>query len=228
METIVDWVLHNPYWAALGSIVGVLGFFISIIMGAVQRKRKSISFTRDTTVLIKNTKPEIEGLEITYQGKPVSSIYITKIHLWNSGNTLIKRQDFYPDKEIRVEMKESSVQVLSARIEKESADTCKVSINIDEKEAVLKMDFEYLEKKQGAVISIYHTKSEDVKVSGKLIEGKLRDRTATSELIDSAIVSYTGTTMFQITYNSIELIAGAIYKGLKKVAGAFYKQETKD
>lgn len=206
MDGIVNWISKNPYWAAAGLFASFLGLLFAIVIPIVQRRKKSLSFTWSTSVLVKNARPKIDGLEILFEGRPVDSIYVTKIHIWNSGNTLIRESDFYPNKELEVGFQDKDAKVLSAKVERESADTCKTRTSINDVTKAIKISFDYLEKKQGAIISIYHANSEIVKIYGKLIEGKIRDKTPFNDLVEASIVPYMNATAFGLLVNPVKIL----------------------
>ncbi len=183
MSRIVEFMSQNPYLMVLSLILTPVAF----VMGIYQAKRKQIGFLYKMILLVDNSLSKVEGLDILFQGKPIDSLAVTHVKFFNSGNTIIERDDVYKNHEIRIGFDNSDISISSSRVVYQSSDTINATVSISDGSAVV--SFDTLEKRDSLIISIYHNHSTNPKpqVSGKIKEGKIIDFSVKAALAEKAI-----------------------------------------
>lgn len=87
--------MRDPMWQFLGVIVAIIIGFISIFLYLRDRNRKALSYDVISNTSLVDVKEEVkERLEIFYNKKPVSQLYLSLIRIVNSGNMPILASDF--------------------------------------------------------------------------------------------------------------------------------------
>jgi hypothetical protein len=84
----------NGYIIDIVDIILVVVFGISaIILVFKQLERKSFSYNiSDTPIISINEK--LNDVTVTYKGRPVENLRVVIVYLWNSGNKVIREEDF--------------------------------------------------------------------------------------------------------------------------------------
>ena len=84
----------NGYIIDIVDIILVVVFGIpAIILGFKQLERKSFSYNiSDTPIISINEK--LNDVTVTYKGRPVENLRVVIVYLWNSGNKVIREEDF--------------------------------------------------------------------------------------------------------------------------------------
>ena len=84
----------NVYIIDIVDIILVVVFGIpAIILGFKQLERKSFSYNiSDTPIISINEK--LDDVTVTYKGRPVENLRVVIVYLWNSGNKVIREEDF--------------------------------------------------------------------------------------------------------------------------------------
>ena len=81
-------------------IINNIGIFGSLLIGAIalilqfkQLNKKSFSYSiSDTQIISINEK--LDDVSVTYKGRPVENLRVGMVYLWNSGNKVIREEDF--------------------------------------------------------------------------------------------------------------------------------------
>lgn len=205
MESLTQWIAEHPVvttWITLISLIGVLITIIALILQIKDKKRRAIYYTMVSTVLIDNEISQIEGIKILLHNKEVSTVGISNIKLWNGGNEILERSDFYPEHELKIVVPKSE-EILAATIIEETDDTCKVNIQISDRntnEALV--SFYCLEPRQGATINVFHTNisENEVELVGKIKNGKVVNKSIDIEIENGEMYMLTG--KHKIYFNS--------------------------
>ena len=84
----------NSYIIDIVDIILVVVFGIpAIILGFKQLERKSFSYNiSDTPIISINEK--LNDVTVIYKGRPVENLRVVVVYLWNSGNKVIREEDF--------------------------------------------------------------------------------------------------------------------------------------
>lgn len=170
----MDWLkqlMHSPIaWAVL-SVLTIGSVIYAIYCQYTNKERREISYTKKTNVLIRRRKSLFEKLLITYDTREIENLCISTFTLWNSGNRTISSQDMVKTKEISVCLA-NNAKILDVEIIKVVETTNQFRIEkIDD--SMVKIIFDYIDKKEGLVFQIMHTGSEeDVLIDCKIKGGK--------------------------------------------------------
>ena len=84
----------NGYTIDIVDIILVVVFGIpAIILGFKQLERKSFSYNiSDIPIISINEK--LDDVVVTYKGRPAENLCVVIVYLWNSGNKIIREEDF--------------------------------------------------------------------------------------------------------------------------------------
>lgn len=165
-------ILHqlstNPYVTLSGWAATIAALILCIIFYNLQKKRRVISYSYQTNLLVSDKLSEVDDLNIIYKGKAIEKLSITSIEIVNSGNALIEDDDIYPQQKLKIESEDN---VLFAKRTFQSSETIESDVELQEKEIIIK--FKALEKKEKIIINIYHTGNPETKfnVTGKIKDG---------------------------------------------------------
>lgn len=180
MESVVKWIVENPYLTAVGLFATILGLIIAIITPLIQKRRKRLFFSYSTTPLIKEDITDINGLEILFHGTPVKQLSVSTVRIWNGGNTIITPDDFYKDHDLRL-ISHDNISILGIDMIEQSEDT--IECKIECASAFAGVFFQAFENKEYVIFNVYHTGNIEVKLglSGKMREGKIVNKTVEIE-----------------------------------------------
>ena len=178
---LTHWIENHPDISTIIYVLTVIGFVISLIAFRIQlkeRKRKQISYSVNSNVLINDEISNIEGIEVLYKNKPVKTIVVSNIRIWNSGNKYIDQNSLYEDKYLSIEIPENET-ILSAVILDKSGDSCGFSLDLpyDSPNSVSVL-FYCIEPTQYVSINVYHTNidKKPIVLNGNLKGGKITER----------------------------------------------------
>lgn len=130
----------------------VLGSIIAAIISYKFSSRKTLkTFSNTSKIFIAGNNKEDDKLKISYEGEVVEKLFMTKIYFWNTGNQTIDKTDIV--KELLAETKGKILDVSLIKVSKESCEIYCEFIDANK----YKVNFEYLDKKDGAYIEILHT-----------------------------------------------------------------------
>ena len=153
--------------ALFGAIGTIWGFYSH----GVSNRKQCFAAKYSSYEIIKQGKNTIQNLELTFSGKEIHDLTITKFAIWNCGNKVIHGSDIVPTQKLRV-VADESTEILEAQIITESDGSNCFQIN-DKANSEVILDFDYVDSREGIVLQILHTGSIDsLKVDGKIKGGK--------------------------------------------------------
>ncbi len=142
-------LMNHPIVWLVSTVITVIGF----VQGLISVKRKRISCDCRSYVIVKNNN--IDGLKIDYYDTEVNDLTVTNIAIWNSGNTVIRKEDL-TESRLQIKFDKSFSDVLFADVLSRTVSENKVDmVSFDKNEIVV--DFEYLNPKDGVVIQVVHS-----------------------------------------------------------------------
>ncbi len=152
------------------AMFGLMSFILavlSIYLFLKSKKTKNPMYCIKSINLIGDLYNKIDGLQINYQGKPISNVYSTNIAFWNNGKGVIHYDDISKKESIRITIPKGKI------LDKEIVTTTNKSINFDIKQVdkhAVELSFDFLEKGDGAVINILHSSKtlKEIKLKGKI------------------------------------------------------------
>ena len=168
---MLEQLKDNPYaWAVL-SLVAILSLVYAIICQHKNKKKIELTYVVKSNELIQNSKCNFEKLAIFYDGKSIDNLCISKIAIWNSGNTLLNKSDIVDGKELTISTSKENM-ILEINIISKTEDTNNFSIiSVDEQTKII--NFDYADIKDGITIQAIHTGgSKDIDISCKIKGGR--------------------------------------------------------
>ncbi len=164
-------LMNNPYAWAILALATIGSLIYAVYCQKVNKVKREFSYDRKTNTLIENSKSCFEKLAISYDGKPIKSLCVSKFVIWNSGNTVINASDVVETKEITLQSTENN-QILESCILNESEKTNKFNVSMVD-ERTIKILFDYADQKDGIVLQVIHTGLRcELGISCKLKGGK--------------------------------------------------------
>jgi hypothetical protein len=142
---------------ALG-IVGVLLTIVGIVLAVRSRTRARLAYqTRDLTLIGQPDATPYGDVSILFNGAPVPRLVVTRLALWNAGNTTVRHADLVENDPLTVCFEEKTTILGSRTVSQTRAvNECRLSLNHDFPSRAL-MTFDYLDRGDGAVFEIIHT-----------------------------------------------------------------------
>jgi len=157
----------------IGVTIGIIGIIIGIF-GSYYFYRKSLREKAPCWVirsnnLIKGFSSRFQNLQVLFKGKQVENLTISKVMFWNDGAETIKNDDIETVNRIRISTTKE-VSLLDAKILATNNHSSQFEVNLDEENNCVYLEFDYLDKKQGAVVQVIHTgsSSQDLEVIGDI------------------------------------------------------------
>lgn len=165
----IEWMGTNPWLSIVSFIIAVLGVALAIIFYVKGKKVKSPCYTLRSNNLVRDVVSRIEPLEMRYSGQQIKNLTITKIAFWNAGRDTINNQDVASADPLTVHVKEG-YKILDTKILYEKNPTNQFSITTSEDRSYIALQFEYVDKGEGAVIQLIHTgiSHEDIELLGTI------------------------------------------------------------
>jgi hypothetical protein len=149
---------HLDWMGVGGLVLGVVGIAISIVIYAKTREVKRLSYMARTFPLITEEVLSIPNLEGLYEKLPLVRLTGSKMVVWNSGNQLIKKADIARADPLRM-LFNGTGDVLEVKIaaQSDAANHFAIVDKLEGEPLTLTLEFDYIAKNQGCVISILHT-----------------------------------------------------------------------
>lgn len=164
-----DWLKQNPWWGALGFLVGLLSIIIAIILFMIGRHTKEPIYAIQSANLIQDFTGRFDSLEITYARERISNLTATKVAFWNNGKDTINSGDIASADPLMIRVK-NGYKILDSSVlhSKEVSNQFKIIPSKDGLHVLIQ--FDYLDKGEGGVVQLLHTgkSSDDVEVCGTI------------------------------------------------------------
>lgn len=155
----------SPWLNLLFLVVGLVSFVASIYFYIASRKDKLPVYVVKVFRLIKNNVGAIENLALRYQDKPIRSLSVGKVALWNRGRETINRVDIANADRLRVALAGNG-EVLAAKISFVRRGVNNISLST-ESNAVY-VEFDFLDNLDGCVLDVYFTGESSLTVRGTI------------------------------------------------------------
>ena len=163
--------LDNTIVQAFLAIIAVIGFGWGMYSHFFSNKKQCISTAFSSFEIVKQGKNTIKQLSLSFAGKQIHDLTITKFAIWNSGNKVINGADIVSSQKLRV-VAEGTSEILEAQIVAESDEANGFKI-CDTTNNQVCLDFDYIDSREGIVLQVLHTgKVGSLKVDCKIKGGK--------------------------------------------------------
>lgn len=158
-------IIGNCIWC-------VVGIVATIIIEMWMFEKKRISWRKYSFLIARGGEHMIPKLEMAYGDTKIEDLTITKIALWNSGNRLLKMDDFVSDHNITVCSISNYTKLLDVSIIDKSQEKNKFRV-ITSGDNCAVLEFEYMSKKDAIVLQVLHTGSaNDIQLDYTIMGGK--------------------------------------------------------
>lgn len=163
----------NQGW--VGSLIGVIGIILGVFGIFSYRISKSVakpSYQKSSLRLIGRNENNLpKDVTVTYKGNEVDRLTKTTLTIWNNGTETLDGSDVVDSEPLLISFKEND-KILSYKILKKTKDANAFSlINCEDATNKLRLEFEYLDPKDGVVIELLHDSQERYPVFSGTIKG---------------------------------------------------------
>lgn len=144
---------------------------------------------------------KIDNINVFYKESKIERLSKTQILFWNDGNKTILGKNIVEKERIKIQFDQSDGEILSARIVETTRDVINFVINHNPGDNFAFIDFEFLDKKDGALIELLHTNSRNVfKING-VIKGIPEGIKNFGRIINIGETVFSGTGIMPNIYN---------------------------
>jgi hypothetical protein len=158
--------LLNQNW--IGTLIGIAGIVIGVILWFSSRTRSRLAAQTNTLELVGPNAVLPTEIEFLFRGAKVSNVAMSRIAIWNIGNTTIKGDQIVGSDPVRIVTSEGS-SILETTIRQCTRQVNGVSCVLRQGTTnEVEYRFDYLDPGDGALIQLIHTGSDIVKVLGTL------------------------------------------------------------
>lgn len=137
-------------------ITFILAIFLTVFLYFKGKQRKGLNYHFKNDLLIDRANTQKpDQIEILFLGKKVDKLYKTLIYIWNSGDQTIKKEELNTKDPLRLRIKNES-EILSIKIIKVTRSVTDFSTINSKENTEYKINFDYLDQGDGAVIEVLH------------------------------------------------------------------------
>lgn len=217
METIIKF-FGNEYFNLISLILGLTGILLAITFYLKSRRKLRVSYETKSFDLIKDNISKLSGFKATFNGEELENLTAVKVIIWNSGNSLLEKNNISTNNPLYLTL--NNIEILAAECTTSSDKSNLVIAKLNENHKNrIDLDFEYLDKRQGFVLSILHKGNADnnAKLKGIIKGGSIKNKIYRGGLIYIieflyAIAPFIIFGIFAAIYKS--MIAGLVFTGL--------------
>lgn len=170
IDNIVKAIVANPYVGLIGFVVAIVSLIYAYYVGQRDRKIKHLYYSLVSTSVIADRKTIFPKLEISYNGKQLDNLTVTKIRMKNIGTEVLRPNDIANNDPIKFSVVSDGAILLDFGLSYTSDLNNNFAISqIDEQ--VMEVKFDYIEPGDMANFEILHTgkDSQAVVVSGTVV-----------------------------------------------------------
>ena len=135
-------------------VLAIAGILSSIYFYIRSRRERRLVFHVRTFPLIRKSIGTVPELSIAYRGKPVTTLSLTRLALWNAGSQTITKADIVASEPLRVRA-EGEGEILAAQVSFTRRPAAHLAANLDAMSILLSFDF--LDQSDGGILDIYHS-----------------------------------------------------------------------
>jgi hypothetical protein len=160
---------YNPWFQWLTLILGTVIGIIGIIMAARAKRIKIPVYTTKTFNLIQGKIQAIDDIQIIYKKSQIHDFSISKIALWNNGKETINKADIANSDKLRI-VPIGNVKLLNAQIIFEKNNVNNFSLNLENIEKEVLINFDFFDFEEGIILQVFHTgkTGNDIEIKGTI------------------------------------------------------------
>ena len=164
MNDITEILNHN--W--IGAAIGLAGIIIGTILTLSLRPRPRLAVQFNTLYLVGPNAALPDGIEFLFKGNKVPKVTLSRIALWNIGNTTISGDQIVGSDPLRIVVSENGSVLETSILHRTRQANDVVCILRPNTEGEVECRFDYLDPQDGALIQIIHTGTSRLGVLGTL------------------------------------------------------------
>jgi hypothetical protein len=158
----------------LGSLIGLIGVAYAIYEARRFRGPKFSYQFIGQRLLGTRVKQFPGGLVVSFNGEPLKALSLTYLIVWNKGTTPIKRDDLSRHDPITYSFGDNS-RILSAEVSKSTRESNRLAIAFQPgTSSTITLDFDFLDRGDGALISVWHDSLDTMPDASGTIVGQKR------------------------------------------------------
>jgi len=163
-----EWLKINPF-NIVTLVVAVLSIVLATIFYIKSKKVKIPCYAIRSFNIIRDWASRIESLVLLYSNQKIENLTTTKIAIWNAGSDTIRDQDIASADPMKICIKEGN-KILDVKTIYEKNPSNQFCCTIAKDQSHVLLNFDYIDKNEGAVIQILHTgqSSEDIEIYGTI------------------------------------------------------------
>ena len=147
-------------WAVTVIVIPVITFLWGRYHQHQEKRKKAFTYEEQAWEIARNSASEaIEELELTYKGRRIDRLTISQIAIWNDGRGTIRREDIAQTGPLSVRSI-GGAKILNAEILHRTRDENGFEIDGCDPRQVT-FDLEYADEKDGILVQIWHTGTDD-------------------------------------------------------------------
>ena len=121
---------RDPVWQFVGAILALVALAATVIIYALQRQKKRLSYELISRNQLLTVREELESkLQVIYDGQPARDICLIVVKIYNSGNVAVTSSDYEMELSINTGV---SSKILSAAITEVEPDNLSVGLSVNE------------------------------------------------------------------------------------------------
>jgi len=161
----------NPYAWLFLSVLSIFSVLFGIYTWIKSQSRKEFSYSFVSHSIVRGGKKLDPAIKFTFNDIELNNLTSTRFAIWNSGNQVINYDDIVREKELTIVVADDA-EILSVEIVGESDATNKFRLS-DMTVRSQSLCFDYVDKREGIVLQIFHTGyKEDLSLRCKIKGGK--------------------------------------------------------
>lgn len=181
--------VENPWFQVAGFVVGILGLLVAVFTWLLSRRYKRMYFMVRSFNLVNKKRSTVPSLSVSFSGRPVDALTISKVAIWNSGTDAILNRDIPSSERIRIQCV-NGADILECSIIQVSSPSCNCRIDglSNNSQALL---FDFLDPDDGLVLQVAHTgsSSRNIVIKGQIIgNGRIMEKQPFSWLRLSSLI----------------------------------------
>lgn len=146
------WALIQENW--VGTILGLIALVIALYEMLKRRGPKLSYQFSGQRIVGRRIDPLPAQVSIQFEGEPVDHLSRTEIILWNAGPAALRRNDIPQSDPLTIQFQDS--RILMTEITKVVRESSDVSITVAGDRSSATVSFEYLDKNDGALLTLWH------------------------------------------------------------------------
>lgn len=165
IDKFLRWLDVNQWLNLIFLILAILGIVVSIYLYVKSKRKKMPLYSKRSINVISDKFNNFANVDVSYQGKKINNLTVTKIVVWNNGNETINFLDLAATDKLRIETHEF-ITLFSAEVIYQTNSTNNFKAKIENN--IIIVEFDYLDQYQGCIIKIIHSGkgSYDLQVKG--------------------------------------------------------------